>query len=106
LNANPIEWDYITSSDIADEISQKVKGYAGTAYTSLELTRKSWGRQPNEAIFYDGTSYENTEGVGVQIAAAAEAAKVAFTVHYREPQPVESNAQFPLTLMPDRKSTR
>jgi NADH-quinone oxidoreductase subunit G len=100
LNANPIEWDYITSSDIADEISQKVKGYAGTAYTSLELTRKSWGRQPNEAIFYDGTSYENTEGVGVQIAAAAEAAKVAFTVHYREPQPVESNAQFPLTLMP------
>jgi NADH-quinone oxidoreductase subunit G len=92
-------WDYITSSDVAEEISQVVPSYAGTGYTSLELTRKSWGRQPNEGFYYDGTSYENTEGVGVQVPAQADDGKVGFTVSFREPQAVTADAQYPLSLM-------
>ncbi len=97
--APTITWDYVTSSDVADEISRVVPGYAGTNYTSLELTRKSWGRQPNEPFYYDGTSYENTEGVGVQLPALADDGKTSFTISFREPQAAATDDQYPLTLM-------
>ncbi len=97
--APPASWDYLVSSDIADEISARVPGYKGTSYTSLELTRKSWGRQPNESFYYDGTSYENTEGVGVQLPALADDGKSVFQLAYREPAPAAADEQFPLTLL-------
>ncbi len=94
------QWDYVVSSDVADEISRRVPGYSNTTYTSLEMTRKSWGRQPNEAIYYDGTSYENTEGVGVQISTQADDGKSSFTVSLRESeQRPSSDPQYPLTLL-------
>ncbi|MFL5805770.1 MAG: NADH-quinone oxidoreductase subunit NuoG, partial [Roseiflexaceae bacterium] len=97
--APPATWDYITSSDVADEISQVVPGYAGTRYTSLDLARSSWGRQPNEAFYYDGTSYENTEGVGVQLPALADDARTSFTISFREPQEPAADERYPLALM-------
>jgi NADH-quinone oxidoreductase subunit G len=95
----PDGWDYIVSSDVADEVSRTVPGYNKTSYTSLELTRKSWGRQPNEAVYYDGTSYENSEGVGVQIAALADNRSGMFTLSFRAPEPVAPDAQYPYTLL-------
>lgn len=97
--APPSGWNYIVASDIADEISNTVAGYKGTSYTSLELTRKSWGRQPNEAFYYDGTSYENTEGVGVQLPTLADDGKSVFQLAYREPAAPAADEQFPLTLV-------
>jgi NADH-quinone oxidoreductase subunit G len=97
--AAPLIWDYVTASDVADEISQVVAGYAGTSYTSLDLTRKSWGRQPNEAFYYDGTSYENTEGVGVQLAALADSAANKFTLTFREPDSQAADERYPIALM-------
>jgi NADH-quinone oxidoreductase subunit G len=97
--APPATWDYVTSSDVADEISRAVPGYAGTSYTSLDLTRKSWGRQPNEAFYYDGTSYENTEGVGVQLPALADDARTSFTISFGEPQAPPADERYPLALM-------
>jgi NADH-quinone oxidoreductase subunit G len=97
--APPLTWDYVTASDVADEISQTVAGYAGTSYTSLDLTRKSWGRQPNEAFYYDGTSYENTEGVGVQLAALADNATTKFTLAFRDPDSPASDERYPIALM-------
>ncbi|HEU5011965.1 MAG TPA: NADH-quinone oxidoreductase subunit NuoG, partial [Roseiflexaceae bacterium] len=35
------QWDYVVSSDVADEISRRVPGYNNTTYISLEMTRKS-----------------------------------------------------------------
>jgi NADH-quinone oxidoreductase subunit G len=97
--APPAVWDYVISSDIADEISSTVRGYSGTSYTSLELTRKSWGRQPNEAFYYDGTSYENTEGVGIQLASAADDGKSTFQVTFREPAPPIAIDAYPMALL-------
>jgi len=93
------DWDYVTSSDVADEISRRVPGYAGTSYTSLEMTRKSWGRRPNEPFYYDGTSYDNTEGVGVQTPTTADDGKSLFTVTFRDPAAPAQDARYPLTLM-------
>jgi NADH-quinone oxidoreductase subunit G len=99
LAAAPLVWDYVISSDIADEISANVRGYSGTTYTSLELTRKSWGRQSNEAFYYDGTSYENTEGVGVQIPTTADDGRTIFQVTFREPTAAISDERYPLVLL-------
>lgn len=93
------EWHYITSSDVADEISRRVPGYTGTSYTSLAMTRKSWGRRPNEPFYYDGTSYENAEGVGVQTPAAADDGKSVFTVTFRDPEAAAQDDRYPFTLM-------
>jgi NADH-quinone oxidoreductase subunit G len=97
--AAPLTWDYVTASDVADEISQAVAGYAGTSYTSLDLTRKSWGRQPNEAFYYDGTSYENTEGVGVQLASLADTATNKFSLTFSEPENPAADERYPIVLM-------
>jgi NADH-quinone oxidoreductase subunit G len=96
----PMAWDYVVASDIAEEIGRTVRGYSGAAYNSLELTRKSWGRQSNEAFYYDGTSYENTEGLGVQIPAAAEDPKSTFAISLPVPiAPSLGEDRFPLTLL-------
>jgi NADH-quinone oxidoreductase subunit G len=90
----------VVASDVADEIAATVRGYADTTYESLGLTRKpQWGRQPNEAIFYDGTSYENTEGVGVQIAAEADNPKAVFTLQARVPSPMPTDDVHPYILL-------
>ncbi len=70
-------WGYITPSDIAAEIAERVPGYAGITYAALTATGKpgAWGRQVNEAVYYDGTNYENTEGVGLQYPSLAERAR-------------------------------
>ncbi|MDW8146842.1 MAG: NADH-quinone oxidoreductase subunit NuoG [Roseiflexaceae bacterium] len=98
--ASSDQWDYAVAGDVADEIAATVHGYADTTYESLGLTRKpQWGRQPNEAIFYDGTSYENTEGVGVQIAAEADNPKATFTLRARVPPLFATNDAYPYTLL-------
>jgi NADH-quinone oxidoreductase subunit G len=70
-------WNYITSGDVAAEIAGRVPGYSGITYAALAATGKpgAWGRQVNEAVYYDGTNYENTEGVGLQYPSVAERAR-------------------------------
>ncbi len=64
-------WDYLTAAEVAAEIAERVPGYASVTYGALAATGKpgAWGRQANEAIYYDGTNYENTEGVGIKLPA-------------------------------------
>jgi NADH-quinone oxidoreductase subunit G len=81
-------WNYVVASDVMDAIVASVKGYAGASYTSLGLTQNAgWGRQANEAVYYDGTSYENSEGIGVQTPAEAEDNRASFTLSLRAPAP-------------------
>lgn len=93
-------WDYLVASDVADEIAASVRGYAGTTYASLGLTRAAqWGRQPNDTVYYDGTSYANAEGVGVQLAAEADQAKTVFALAARIPEPVTVDESWPFLLL-------
>ncbi|MEY2845016.1 MAG: hypothetical protein RL076_562 [Chloroflexota bacterium] len=65
-------WGYAVTSDVTDEIANTHARFAGVTYTSLDLTMNSWGRQSDELFYYDGTSYTNPEGLGVQIASVAD----------------------------------
>jgi NADH-quinone oxidoreductase subunit G len=96
-------WSYLLPGDIAEEISRAVPGYAGTDYTSHDLSRHSWGRQPNEAIYYDGTSYANPEGNGIQLPARADDGRSTFSVVFTAPEPPASDDGRPfILLMPAR----
>lgn len=92
-------WNYFTVSDIAAEVAERVPGYAAASYSKLSATGSngSWGRQVNESVYYDGTSYENTEGVGVQLAALVEEAKS--TIAVEAPKASSQNSGDSLTLI-------
>lgn len=80
--ADSLPWDYVGPADVAAEIAERVPGYKGITYQALESTGGggSWGRQWNDAIFYDGTNYTNSEGVGIQYPAAAEGGRLNFSL--------------------------
>ncbi len=71
--AAPQPWRYRSTDDINAEITTAVPGYAGLTYSKLRSTGGVWGRQPtHDPVFYDGTSYTNTEGYGAQWPTLAE----------------------------------
>ena len=80
--AEPGGWDYLTPSDVAAEIAERVPGYAGASYAALAATGTpgNWGRQVNEAIYYDGTNYENSEGVGIKLPSLVEGGKTSVSL--------------------------
>jgi NADH-quinone oxidoreductase subunit G len=92
-------WDYITAADVAAEIAERVPGYAGVTHAALAATGKTgnWGRQTNEAIYYDGTNYENTEGVGIQLPSLIEGGKAVVSLTPR-PAPAAGDDR-PLLLL-------
>jgi NADH-quinone oxidoreductase subunit G len=74
-------WSYMVAADVGNEIAAQVPGYAGITYAALAATGTggSWGRQFDDAIYYDGTSYTNTEGVGLVLPALASKGTVNLT---------------------------
>lgn len=75
-------WEYVVAADVAAEIAAKAPGYAGMTYAALAATGTggSWGRQYDDAIYYDGTSYTNNEGVGLALPPAlAKGVTITFT---------------------------
>ncbi|HEY1011399.1 MAG TPA: NADH-quinone oxidoreductase subunit NuoG [Herpetosiphonaceae bacterium] len=65
-------WNYASPAEILMDIQGSVAAYRGVTYAALQGPAGQWGRQENENYYFDGTSYENTGGVGVQLPAAAE----------------------------------
>lgn len=97
-------WDYLTVGEITSEIAERVPGYAGITPTALARTGQqgTWGRQTNEAIYYDGTNYENTEGIGIQYPAPAEQPKATLNVAPLPFELVVTDAQYPFLLLVQR----
>jgi NADH-quinone oxidoreductase subunit G len=97
----PVGWDYMAVSEVASEIAERVPGYGGITHSKLASTGMvgTWGRQTNEAIYYDGTNYENAEGVGLQYAAACQDPQFSLSL---KPLPWEAPSdaeQYPFVLL-------
>lgn len=97
-------WGYVDVRDVASEIAEKVPGYAGITYSALDKTGTigSWGRQVNEALFYDGTSYENTEGVGIQYPSVVEKSNQGFSMKPRSGESLSTDKRYPFVLLVQR----
>ena len=82
-------WVYRSTDDINNEIVQTVGIYSGAAYSKLRSSGGVWGRQAtHDPVFYDGTSYTNTEGYGVQWPTLAEQGRITFDLVFSQPEVV------------------
>jgi NADH-quinone oxidoreductase subunit G len=80
-------WAYRSTDDVNAEIVREVAIYKDTAYSKLKGATGVWGRQPVEdPVYYDGTSYQNTEGIGVQWPTVAENVQTRFDLQFVAPQ--------------------
>jgi NADH-quinone oxidoreductase subunit G len=97
-------WGYLTASDVALDIAKNVPGYQGITHASLARTGQSgtWGRQPTESLYFDGTSYENTEGVGIQYPAPTERPDAPLSLTPRGTETLPSDQRYPFLLQPQR----
>ncbi len=79
-------WMYRSTDDVNAEIVKTVGIYSGASYDKLRSTGGVWGRQAlNENVYYDGTSYHNTEGLGIQWPTLAEQRKSSFDFIFAKP---------------------
>jgi NADH-quinone oxidoreductase subunit G len=97
-----INWLYATPADVAAEIAERVPGYGGITYPKLAATGKigTWGRQVNEAVYYDGTNYENVEGVGLPLAPLIDGAKASINIAPRPIAPLSGEGPMLLVAQP------
>ena len=95
-------WVYRSTDDINNEIVKNVGIYSGAGYARLRASGGVWGRQPtHDPVFYDGTSYTNTEGLGVQWPALAEESRATFDLVFSRPEPaLPLNGHLTLVTMP------
>jgi NADH-quinone oxidoreductase subunit G len=54
------------------EITQTVSGFEGARYSELAKVERQFPQVGGEDLYYGGTAYKNSGGLGVQIAAAAD----------------------------------
>lgn len=66
------EWTYASPAEILMDIQANLPSYKGVSYATMQGPTGQWGRQANENYYFDGTSYQNTGGLGVQLPAAVE----------------------------------
>jgi NADH-quinone oxidoreductase subunit G len=100
--ASEIFWAYATPADVAAEIAERVPGYAGITYSKLAATGTigTWGRQVNEAVYYDGTHYENVEGVGLPLPPLVDGAKALINIAPRAITPLSGDGAMLLVVQP------
>ena len=58
-------------SAVFDILSESVKSFEGLNYTKLAEVKPQWPIVGRGDVYYGGTTYENTKGLGVQLSAAA-----------------------------------
>lgn len=79
-------WVFRSTDDINAEIVRQVAIYRDASFGKLKSQGGIWGRQAvADPVFYDGTSYENTEGFGVQWPTLAEQPNVVFDLVFSQP---------------------
>lgn len=68
------------------QIAAQVSDYEGLSYRALAQTHEQWPIVGRGDLYYGGTTYENTQGLGVQLQPQSQRRKV-FQVSWAEPRP-------------------
>ena len=94
---------------VFDRLAAGVKNFAGLDYDKLAEVREQWPIVGRADVYYGGTSYENSKGLGVHLSAAAERGESASLPQVKEgsalrPQENELLA-VPVTRLYDRGVT-
>ncbi|MGH2524056.1 MAG: molybdopterin oxidoreductase family protein, partial [Anaerolineales bacterium] len=88
------------------EIAKEIPAYAGITYQELARVEKQWPDVGGRDLYYGGTSYENSQGLGVQLKSGAERGEpvAAGKVEAHEPHR-EGLTLVPVTRLYDRGTT-
>jgi NADH-quinone oxidoreductase subunit G len=103
-----LEMESRIASKVMVRIAAAVKDYAGISYTQLAQVTEQWPIVGRGDVYYGGTTYENRQGLGVQIAPAVERGQ---TISLGWQQPPEVSAPegsllaVPITRLYDRGRT-
>ncbi|MBK9924024.1 MAG: NADH-quinone oxidoreductase subunit NuoG [Anaerolineales bacterium] len=96
-------------SAVFDILSESVKSFEGLNYARLAEVKPQWPIVGRGDVYYGGTTYENTQGMGVQLSAAAtRGEKLSIPKVQKEaaPRPKENELlAVPVTKLYDRGTT-
>ena len=93
------EWNYASPAEILMDIQANVAGYKGVSYAAMQGVTGVWGRQDNESYYFDGTSYENTGGLGFQLPSSFEGNNPTLTLQAMPSTSRSDNPDRPFTLV-------
>jgi NADH-quinone oxidoreductase subunit G len=65
-------WNFQSAGQIFVELSQRNRYYVGLSYESISRVEEQWPPVGREDLYYGGTAYDNSGGVGGRYAAGAE----------------------------------
>jgi NADH-quinone oxidoreductase subunit G len=104
-----VELEGRVASLVMDQIANQVPDYAGLSYYQLAQVTEQWPIVARADLYYGGTSYENKQGLGVQLQPSTQRGKTVSLSWPQLPSEVEtSNAELlavPVTRLYDRGST-
>jgi NADH-quinone oxidoreductase subunit G len=60
------------ASRVMEQIAREIPDYAGLSYAKLSEVSEQWPLVGRDDLYYGGTSYENSQGLGVHLAPAAQ----------------------------------
>jgi NADH-quinone oxidoreductase subunit G len=96
-------------SAVFDILAESVKSFGGLNYAKLAGVKPQWPIVGRGDLYYGGTTYENTQGMGVQLSAAAtRGEKLSIHKVQKEaaPRPKEKELlAVPVTRLYDRGTT-
>ena len=96
------------ASRVMEQIAMEIPDYAGLSYAKLSEVSQQWPIIGRGDLYYGGTSYENSQGLGFQLAPAAQKGGSP-TLGWLQPQevvvPEGSLLAVPVTRLYDRGQT-
>jgi NADH-quinone oxidoreductase subunit G len=96
------------ASKVMARLAAEVPDYSEINYLELAKTVEQWPVVHREDLFYGGTSYENSQGLGVQLAPAVQRG-AAVALGWKQPPhltiPVDKMLAVPVTRLYDRGRT-
>jgi NADH-quinone oxidoreductase subunit G len=94
---------------VFDQLAASVKDFAGLSYAKLAEVSEQWPIVGRGDLYYGGTTYENTQGLGAQLVSAAERGETVSIPEVREEaglRPKEDELlAVPVTKLYDRGTT-
>jgi NADH-quinone oxidoreductase subunit G len=93
---------------VMERIAAEIKGYGGVSYQKLAEVQEQWPIVGREDLYYGGTTYGNSLGMGMKLAPTAQEGQ-APSLAWKQPQqpsrPAEGLLAVPVTRLFDRAPT-
>jgi NADH-quinone oxidoreductase subunit G len=102
-----LELEDRSASKVMTQIAREIPDYAEITYIKLAEVSEQWPLVGRGDLYYGGTTYENLQGLGVQLAPAAQRGESP-NVARAQPAPVQRSAGLtavPVTRLYDRGQT-